>query len=110
MNTVARSKCLYRNIIECFGHLSESDKSILMKYPFHRVGSLLSQEEAQSSSVVRDTLDSKAGEDGNGKLQRIQTVTVNKEERSESTEVPQVLNSCLDKVDCNDPFQPLTSA
>ena len=53
-----------------------------MKYPFHRVGSLLSQEEAQSSSVVRDALASKAGEDGNGKLQLIQTVTENKEELS----------------------------
>ena len=57
-----------RNILESFGHLSESDRSILMKYPFHRVGSLLTQEEAESSAIVKQALAGKTEKDGHGQM------------------------------------------
>lgn len=64
---------IHRNILDNFGHLSESDKSILMKYPFHRVGSLLTAEEAQCSSIVRETLQASKTE-GEGQTSRLQLV------------------------------------
>ena len=44
-----------------------------MKYPFHRVGSLLTAEEAQRSSIVRDTLQASKTE-GEGQTSRLQLV------------------------------------
>ena len=81
-----------RNILENFGHLLESDKSILMKYPFHRVGSLLSPEEAQCSSIVKETLARKAeGEGPASRMQLLQPSSRNSEEFSTLAEAPQVL-------------------
>ena len=61
-----------------------------MKYPFHRIGSLLTAEEAQSSSIVRDTLASKA--EGNGQTSRLELVQAEArlEETSKVTETPKV--------------------
>ena len=59
-----------------------------MKYPFHRVGSLLSLEEAQSSSIIRNTLASKAeGGSGDGGLQLVQDGGRNEEELSNTPQV-----------------------
>lgn len=79
---------MHRNILESFGHLSERDKSILMKYPFHRIGSLLSPEEAQCSSIVRDTLANKT--EGEGQVSRLQLVQRNEEDLSRLAETQQV--------------------
>ena len=51
-----------------------------MKYPFHRIGSLLSREEAESSSIFREAL---AMETDGGKMQLVQTGTESQEELSE---------------------------
>ena len=74
--------CIHRNILESFGHLSERDKAILMKYPFHRIGSLLSKEEVGSSSVVKDALTKKEGEEGNGMMQLVQAEGESQEQQS----------------------------
>ena len=81
-----------RNILESFGHLSESDKSILMKYPFHRVGSLLTPEEAQSSSIVGNTLASTSKTETEGETSRLQLVQAGErfEDTSKVTETTKV--------------------
>ena len=79
-----------RNILESFGHLSERDKSILMKYPFHRIGSLLTQEEAEGSAIVREALASKAGGDGSGKVTLVKSEPKD-EEMSEEASSQQVM-------------------
>ena len=80
-----------RNILESFGHLSERDKSILMKYPFHRIGSLLTQEEAEGSAIVREALASKAGGDGRGKVTLVKSEPKDGEEMSEEATSQQVM-------------------
>ena len=62
-----------------------------MKYPFHRVGSLLTVEEAQCSSIVRDTVASKT-EEGEGQASKLQLVQpeARLEEISKPTEAPKV--------------------
>ena len=61
-----------------------------MKYPFHRIGSLLTAEEAQCSSIVRDTLASKT--EGEGQASRLQLVQAEArlEETSKLTETSKV--------------------
>lgn len=82
------ASCIFRNILESFGHLSESDKSILMKYPFHRIGALLSREEAECSSIVRDSLTTKSEAGG---MQVVETETESRGELAQSVEAqPQV--------------------
>ena len=61
----------YRTILDNFGHLSSTDRSILMMYPLQRVGSLLTVQEssqiasiyeklASSSQTPRDKLKNKS--------------------------------------------------
>ena len=59
-----------------------------MKYPFHCIGSLLTAEEAQCSSIVRDTLASKT--EGEGQGSRLRLVQRNEEELSKQAETEQV--------------------
>lgn len=68
-----------------------------MKYPFHRVGSLLTAEEAQCSSIVRDTLASKT--EGDGQANRLQLVQAEArlEDIKKITETPKV--HCLKEME-----------
>ena len=63
-----------------------------MKYPFHRIGSLLSREEAESSSIVRDAL---ATETDGGKRQLVQSGTESQEELSECAEEGLLVRTCV---------------
>lgn len=47
---------LIRTILDNFGHLSASDRSILMACPFQRIGTLLEEEEARQIAVISDRL------------------------------------------------------
>lgn len=63
-----------------------------MKYPFHRIGALLSREEAESSSIVRDVLTTET--DG-GKMQLVQTGTESQEELSEEVPLVRTCVTCI---------------
>lgn len=65
-----------------------------MKYPFHRVGSLLSREEAESSSVVKEALANKAAgeKEGGCKMELVRAETdaggeIHIEEDAETSQV-----------------------